>query len=143
MIVSMRIPALENSTLPEALKETTAQLTSGVPVDFEFEVKGHERQGRYDAQANVFMIAREAVTNSLSHAAATRIRLALGYTHKELHLAIQDDGAGFDPEVAMAKAGHWGFRGMRERARQIGATFTIDSASGRGTRIDVVVPWKE
>lgn len=143
MIVSMRIPALENSTLPEALRATTVQMTSGVPVDFEFEVKGRERPGRYDAQANVFLIAREAVTNALSHAAATRIRLELGYTQKELHLAIQDDGAGFDPEAAMAKDGHWGFRGMRERARQIGATFTIDSASGRGTRIDVVVPWKE
>jgi len=83
------------------------------------------------------------VTNSLSHAAATRIRLELHYTHKELHLALQDDGAGFDPETALAKAGHWGFRGMRERARQIGATFTTESAPGRGTRIDVVVPWKE
>jgi signal transduction histidine kinase/ligand-binding sensor domain-containing protein len=143
MIVSMRIPALENSTLPEALKATTEQMTSGVPVDFQFEVIGRERPGRYDVQANVFMIAREAVTNSLSHAAASWIRLELRYTPKDLHLAIQDDGTGFDPEAALAKVGHWGFRGMRERARQIGAAFTIDSSSGRGTRIDVVVPWKE
>jgi signal transduction histidine kinase len=56
----MRIPALECSTLPEALRATTAQMVSGVPVDFQFEVKGHERPGRYDLQANLFLIAREA-----------------------------------------------------------------------------------
>ena len=143
MIVSMRIPALENSTLPEALRATTTQMVSGVPVDFQFEVKGRERQCRYDLEANVFLIAREAVTNSLSHAAATRIRLELRYTDRQLRLNIQDDGTGFDPEMALAKAGHWGFRGMRERASQIGATFDVESAPGRGTRIDVAVPWKQ
>jgi len=143
MISSMRIPALENSTLPEALEATVTQMVSGIAVDFQFEVKGRVRQGPYEVEANVFLIVREAVTNSLSHASATRIRSELCYAHKELHLTVQDDGAGFDPEMALGKAGHWGFRGMRERARQIGATFSVDSAPGRGTRIDVAVPWKK
>lgn len=142
MIVSMRIPALENSTLPEALRTTVAQMMSGVPVDFQFELKGHVRQGPYEVEANLFLLAREAVTNSLNHAAPTRIRLELCYTAKELHLTIQDDGRGFDPEMARAKAGHWGFNGMHERARHIGATLTVDTAPGRGTRIDVSVAWK-
>ena len=143
MIVSMRIPALENSTLPEALRATMAQMVSGVPVDFQFEVKGRERQGRYEVEANLFLIAREAVTNSLSHAAATRIRLELRYTDQWLRLSIQDDGTGFDPEMALRKSGHWGFRGMRERASHIGATFDVESAPGCGTRIDVAVPWQQ
>lgn len=142
MIVSMRIPALENSTLPEALRTTVAQMVSGVPVDFQFDLKGHVRQGPYDVEANLFLLAREAVTNSLNHAAATRIRLELCYTLKELHLTIQDDGRGFDPEMARTKAGHWGFNGMHERARHIGAALTVDTAPGRGTRIDASVAWK-
>lgn len=143
MIVSMRIPALENSTLPEALRATAAQMVSGVPADFQFEVKGRVHQGPYDVEANLFLIAREALTNALNHAAATRIRLELCYTHKQLHVTIQDNGAGFDPEMAMAKAGHWGFRGMRERARQIGATLRVDSTPGRGATIEVAVVWKK
>jgi len=143
MIVSMRIPALENSTLPEALQTTTTQMVSEVPVDFQFELKGRVHQGPYDVEANLFLIAREAVTNSLNHAGATRIRLELCYTAKELHITIQDDGRGFEPEMAMAKADHYGFRGMRERARQIGAIFTVDSAPGRGTTIEVAVIWKK
>jgi signal transduction histidine kinase len=33
-------------------------------------------------------------------------------------------------------------RGMRERAGQIGATFHLESAPGRGTTLEVVAPWK-
>jgi signal transduction histidine kinase len=56
---------------------------------------------------------------------------------------VQDDGKGFDPELALAKTGHWGFRGMRERARVIGATFAVDTAPGRGTTIGVGFLWKK
>jgi len=142
LIVSMRIPALENSTLPDALAATIAQAVSGLSVDFQLEVKGRVRQGPYDLEANIFLIAREAVTNSLNHAAAKRIRLELNYAEKELLLTVQDNGIGFDPELALAKAGHWGFRGMRERARQIGGTFAVESAPGRGSKITVAAPWK-
>jgi signal transduction histidine kinase len=143
MIVSMRIPALENSTLAEALRTAVTQLVSGVPVDFQFELKGHVHQGPYEVEANLFLIAREAVTNALNHAAATWIRLELCYSPKELRVTVQDDGRGFDPEMALAKTGHWGFSGMRERARHIGAAFAVDTAPGRGARIDVTVVWKK
>ena len=142
MIVSMRIPALENSTLPEALRTTVTQMVAEVPMDFQFEIKGRVHQGPYDVEANLFLIAREAVTNSLNHAAATRIRLELCYTPKELHMTVQDDGRGFDTEMALSKAGHWGFRGMRERARHIGAVFSVDTAPGRGTTVAIAVVWK-
>jgi signal transduction histidine kinase len=45
--------------------------------------------------------------------------------------------------MALAKTGHWGFSGMRERARHIGAAFAVDTAPGRGARIDVTVVWKK
>jgi len=118
-------------------------MVSGIPVDFQFEIKGHPQQGRYDVAANLFLLAREAVTNSLNHATAKRIRLELSYSPQELRLTVQDDGKGFDQEAALAKAGHYGFRGMRERARQIGSILTVDTAPGRGTTIDVTVARKK
>jgi signal transduction histidine kinase/ligand-binding sensor domain-containing protein len=143
MIASLRIPALENNTLAEALRTTVEQMVSGTRVAFQFDVKGRAQKSPYNVEANLFMLAREAVTNALTHASARQIRVELCYTPKELHLAIQDDGVGFDPDAAAAKAGHWGFRGMRERARLIGARFTVDTAPGRGTAIDVAVRWKK
>jgi signal transduction histidine kinase len=143
LLASMRIPALENSTLPDALSTTLGQLASEFPVDLQFEVKGRVRQGPYEVEANLFLIAREAVTNSLNHASANRIRLELSYADKQMVLTEQDNGVGFEPEAALAKSGHLGFRGMRERTRQIGGSFEVESGPGRGTKISVRAPLKK
>ena len=56
MILSMRIPALENSTLAEALRTALEQSVSGMPLDFQFEVRGRPRQQPYEVEANLFLI---------------------------------------------------------------------------------------
>ena len=55
--------------------------------------------------------------------------------------AFRDDGGGIPPEVLQAgRSGHYGLSGMRERARQIGASLNIWSGIGTGTEIDLTVP---
>jgi signal transduction histidine kinase/ligand-binding sensor domain-containing protein len=141
-MLSMRLPALENNTLPEALSLIATQLTKEASIAFHLEVKGHVRQLPYDQQANVYLIGREAITNAVNHARASRIAATLIYSQKEVRLTIQDDGAGFDPLVGAAKKDHWGMRGMRERAESMGAIFMLDAAPGRGTKVEVIVPKK-
>jgi ligand-binding sensor domain-containing protein len=138
-IMSMRLPALENHTLPEALSAIGAQLTKGKPITFHLTVKGLVRQLRYDVQANIYVIGREAITNAVNHAEARRILAQLMYSEREVRLTVEDDGSGFDPESAKEKKDHWGMAGMRERAKQIDASFTLESARGRGTKIGVSV----
>ena len=136
LITSMRIPALDSATLSEALRSTTAELTAGTTVDFHFEAKGRAKPLHYDVEANLFLIAREALTNSLKHSGATRIHMELNYAGG-VKLAIEDNGAGFDADAARTKEGHHGFRGMEERARAISAQFTVTSSPGKGARIEV------
>jgi ligand-binding sensor domain-containing protein/signal transduction histidine kinase len=138
-IMSMRLPALESHTLPEALSAIGAQLTKGKPITFHLTVKGLVRQLRYDVQANIYLIGREAITNAVNHAEARRILAQLMYSEREVRLTVEDDGSGFDPESAKEKKDHWGVAGMRERAKQIDAGFTLESARGRGTKIGVSV----
>jgi signal transduction histidine kinase len=139
---SMRLPALESSTLPEALSNVADGLTEGTDIAFHLDVRGRVRQLPYDAQANVFLIGREAIANSVNHAHASKIRAGLTYSAKQVCLTVEDDGDGFDPEVAAAKHDHWGMAGMRERAGQMGGTFSVSSTPGQGTKVEVVVPCK-
>ena len=66
--------------------------------------------------------------------------LCFFYSNNLALLAV-DNGVGIDPAVVnKGKNGHFGLRGMRERADRIGGTFTTVSSSNLGTEIKVVVP---
>ena len=63
------------------------------------------------------------------------------YTEVLGRLRIRDDGMGIDRTLLDAgRDGHWGLRGMRERAQQIGAQLDIWSETGAGTEVDLRVP---
>jgi len=58
-------------------------------------------------------------------------------------LAIWDNGQGFElPEdwLDLARGGHLGLLGMRERAEAIGGRLEIRSVVGNGTTVRVVAP---
>jgi len=141
-IMSMHLPELENTTLPEALSAAGARATEGTSIAFHLTVKGRVRQLPYEVQATLYLVAREATANAVNHSGARKIAAQLVYSAKSVGLSIQDDGIGFDLEAAKAKKDHRGVLGMHERAKRIGATLTVTSASGQGARIEIVAPLK-
>ncbi len=85
-----------------------------------------------------FFIARELMSNSQRHARATAGQVSLCLEDDRVRLVVEDDGVGFDPQ-AVGRAGH-GLRNLRARARRLGATVTIRSSPGAGTRITLELP---
>ncbi|MBD5604405.1 MAG: ATP-binding protein [Candidatus Eremiobacteraeota bacterium] len=75
---------------------------------------------------------REAVTNIVRHAGASRCRLALAHTPAECRFEIADDGRGG------ASAEGAGLAGMRERVEALGGTLVRDVA--HGTRLTLTFP---
>jgi two-component system, NarL family, sensor histidine kinase DesK len=78
------------------------------------------------------LIVREAVTNIVRHAQASRCVLEINSGGDGTALVVQDDGRG-----GIGQEGN-GLRGMRERAASIGATFRVDSS--QGTRLVIQIP---
>jgi signal transduction histidine kinase len=93
-------------------------------------------------RGELLSIAREALSNAVRHAAATRTTLQIGEVDGQLKLEIADDGTGFDAG-APAVDGHQGLANMRRRAESLGGNLMLESAPGRGTRIIVTVPLPE
>jgi signal transduction histidine kinase/streptogramin lyase len=139
-IMCMHLPELENATLAEALSVAGNRAIEGSAIAFHLTVKGRVRQLPYEVQANLYLVGREAIANSVNHARAKKITAQLDYSAKSVSLSVQDDGIGFDLETAKAKKDHRGVIGMHERAKYVGATLSVDTASGQGTRIGLVVP---
>jgi signal transduction histidine kinase len=128
-------PALETLGLVSALTQLekygkSAGLVTAIRCDPRI------AQARFAPEIEIalFRIAQEAVNNSVRHSRGTNMDIDLMYTDGQLVLAVIDDGQGFD--VKTAEGTGLGLRSMRDRARAIAATLTIDSEPGE-TRIEV------
>ena len=78
------------------------------------------------------LVLREAVTNILRHAGASRCRLELAADDRRTVLRVEDNGRG-----AIGHEGN-GLRGMRERLEALGGRLEIDSR--QGTRLTAEIP---
>ena len=85
-----------------------------------------------------YRTAQEALTNVSKHARARRVTIDLSLTRGVLSIEISDDGRGLPPD-ALAKAGSFGIRGLRERAETVGGWVDL-SSSAAGTTIILSVP---
>jgi len=118
--------------------------SSGVHVDFHHD--GMDRRFDPDLETLVFRIAQEAVTNAAKHAQAATIQVRTLVTASRLFLTIQDRGVGFDPEAILEPSNRncgFGIRGIRDRVQLFGGYFSLRSAPGAGTAIEVEVPLSE
>jgi signal transduction histidine kinase len=96
----------------------------------------HLRLG-VDVRRDLYLIFKEAITNSVRHSKCTRLEIELAHEGEVLTLTISDNGRGFDPED---QADGNGLINMRRRAERHAGKLVIDSQSGRGTTIKVRFP---
>ncbi len=138
-IERMELPRLAPGHLHASLKELASTLsdTSGVPVELHVDSKAIKSLSSHDA-SQVFYITEEALSNSLRHACASAVRICVRLRKQHLHVAIRDDGQGFD--LRSAAHHRLGLRNMRDRAAKLGATLRIDTAPGQGTSVHLYVP---
>lgn len=85
-------------------------------------------------EREMWRIAQEAVTNVERHAQATQVMLTWRCDGGTALLEVTDDGIGF-PVGQAGRLDSYGLLGMRERAASIGATLTVQSEPGKGTRV--------
>jgi signal transduction histidine kinase len=128
-------------SLHQALLDEAAQVAAGGAPHIVVMERGERRAVHPIAHEEVVRIAREALTNAVRHAAASRIDVELRYDTKSLTLAVRDDGKGIAAAVLDGgREGHFGLMGMRERAQRVGGELTVTSIPGTGTRVTLIVP---
>jgi signal transduction histidine kinase len=138
MIYQLRPPVLEKGGLAVALQVRLDAVERRGGIHAELIVEGEERLPPA-IQVELHQIAQEALNNALKHARAHEVRVHLRFGDATACLKVQDDGVGFDLDVAQAGGG-MGLPGMEERVRNVGGRLTIESAPGQGTRVVVEVP---
>src|SRR5205085_11088282 len=89
----------------------------------------------------IFRSLQESITNVSKHCGrGTIIEVALSFSKGAATLIVQDHGKGFElPPDGEQLVGHYGLANMRERARKVSGRVSIQSAPGKGTRIELTV----
>ena len=146
-IQGLRSEPVAKSNLAELLMATSQELansgnTQHKPPVFDLVEEGEKQPLSPVAEIEVCRIAVEAMRNAYRHAQAQRIEAEIRYGQQIFRLRIRDDGRGIDSTVLKegGSAGHWGLRGMRERAARIGGQLDFWSEVGAGTEVQLAVP---
>ncbi len=142
MVWDMRAPELDEQDLAEALEGAARRAVEGSAIDLHFVVGGDRRRLMLGVETAVLRIGREAVVNAVKHGDPRNVAVSLVFEPRRVGLSVRDDGRGFDPSRADAavQTGHWGLRGMRERAARAGGKVEISGAPGRGTLVSLYLP---
>ena len=141
LIGDLRPPALAELGLLPAVELLLGRSGEDGP-ELTLMVQGDERRLAPQSELALFRIVQEAWSNIRRHARARRADFTFAYEHDGLHVTIVDDGVGFVPPAqADAPDGHWGLRGMRERAELTGGTFEVTSESEHGMRLHLCIPY--
>jgi len=89
-----------------------------------------------DEQIEVFRIVQEGLANVRKHAQAGRAEVVIGQRGAERFVVVRDDGAGFNGDTDPAGQG---IKNLRQRAAAIGGAFSLRSAPGEGTALEVTL----
>jgi len=123
-----------------AMRAEADDAARGAGLGLEFITDGPPRPVDLQASKVMLRVTREAITNAGRHANATRLRVSVSFRPGTVQLSVRDDGIGFGGDRDLRANGHhWGLRGMRERAAQIGAGLRVRSEPGLGTEVVLAV----
>ena len=137
----LRSATLDEPDMNDAIRKTLRQNLAGVDLSVRFNVP----RDRFtdNAAHGILKIIRELAANAIRHGKPSSLAIDGTLEGDILSFSVADDGCGFDPDLAPGVGeGHFGLQGIAERLELLNGEMTIDSAPGKGTRINVKLKMK-
>jgi two-component sensor histidine kinase len=137
LVYALRPPVLDEFGLISALREHTIPSQQGSGVQISLSVPEELPPLSAATEVAAFRIVEEALTNVVRHAQAQHCQICLELTDTaELMITITDTGKGL-PQTSQASVG---MHSMRERAEELGGSWTVQTLPTGGTRVRVSLP---
>ncbi len=139
----LRPDILDNLGLLPSIKELLGRVKKSSNMEPVFFAKNIDGKFSPRKELCLYRIVQEALTNIIKHSKAKKLYLNLVEKENRIFLSIEDDGVGFDYDaerININTKNSMGLLTMRERAMQVGGSFTLDSSLNNGTHILVEIP---
>ncbi|WP_370946385.1 sensor histidine kinase [Amycolatopsis sp. cg5] len=121
--------ALDEGGLHTALEALAERC--GMPVRLNYDLTGEVTQA---IERVAYFVASEAVTNTVKHAAATKVEIGVSRVGDRVHVRVTDNGQGG------ARTSGSGLYGLARRVGAVDGEFTVDSPAGGPTVVEAVLP---
>jgi len=148
LIHKLRPSVLAKEGLVRALQQRLNSVEGRTGVKSRLMIEGEAKLSPALEDA-LYHIAQEALNNALRHAMASEVTVQLAFlTGDSVMIRIEDNGRGFDPDMATDSDG-MGLTSMHERAESFGGQLTIQSTSGQGSIVEArlkyfpATPWQQ
>lgn len=143
LVHDLRPAQLDDLGLVAALQHLAEMEQKRVGLNVDLHVEGPRRRLDPLVETVFFRVAQEALTNVARHAGVGRADVHLIFQADRAVVRVCDEGCGFDPSAELVPPHGWGLAGMQERAESVGGFFHLSSRPGRGTVVEVQVPFGE
>ena len=138
---SLNTDYIADMGLQKAMEYELSLISKSSGMKTNLQTKGEPFRMGKQKELILFRIVQETLNNIIKHAAANTINAAIDYVSNQLELSIADNGRGFEmPAGENENNSGLGIRNMHNRAKLIGASFSINSVPGNGTEVKIVLP---
>lgn len=140
LISGVQPPVLDEAGVVAAIEKLIQESRGrgGPEIEFLKPVASSQKRLEPALENAIYRITQAALNNALCHSGSKRVRVAIVEKEGRVRITVQDWGIGFVPTAL--HEGRFGIESIRQRARLLGGTATIQSAPGRGTTVTVEVP---
>lgn len=147
IIYDLRPMSLNNIGLVSTVEAYCLHLRRVDNLDAVLKIEGEEQNLTSIVSVTLYRIIQEACNNAVRHSKAKKVSIRIVYSEHNIELSIEDNGIGFDMKQVEERAKEdtlhgFGLSTMKERARLLSGSISINTKPGEGTKIHVCVPIK-
>jgi signal transduction histidine kinase len=136
-VATLREPLQTDISLPHSLARLIDSFKQATGLDIQLLLSDDPLDLPHTHRLVLYRAVQEALTNVQRHAQANRVWVSVEVKEPKVVLLVRDDGVGFPGQEQI---NGFGLRGLRERVSQVAGTMEIESASGEGTQLSIVLP---
>ena len=130
-------PSLNDLGLVQSIQELIRSIQMVKKMKIRLAISGLDENSLLPEQKiNVYRIIQEQLNNILKHAQAGTVMIELNKEEEQIRLLVVDDGKGFDPRMRRDGVG---ISNIISRAELYNGRVEIDSAPGKGCRLEVIL----
>ncbi len=146
LALSLRPTILDDLGLPSAVRWYAKTIGEKANLNVRLEAVNLEDRLPSTVETAVFRIVQEGLANVAKHAGAREVMVCLERTDHTISVLITDDGQGFDVNAALSprrRGRGLGLFGIEERVTILGGQWNLQSEPGKGTSLQVTIPFEE